>query len=123
MAKSKKQLEEERSAREATAKKEQDKADRQKAAEERKAAQGNLTENPAFRDEGGNLFKLRPTDFPKTREGRVGWCDYQIEKWTDKKAQVEKQADPKARKLAKLEKLKAKLAELEAELEEEASDE
>jgi len=81
-----------------------------------------VTVVPELRDEAGNLFKLKGKDFPKTKEGRIAWCDYQIARWQEKKLAVEKRDDPAAKKLAKLEKLKKQLSDLEKEIEEEASE-
>jgi len=71
---------------------------------------------PEIRDKEGNLLKLKPKDFPKSREGKVAYCDYQIARWGEKKVKAERAADPKARKKAKVEKLKAMLEKLEKEL-------
>lgn len=75
---------------------------------------------PTFFDPSGVLLKLRNRDFPKTKAGRMAFCDYNIERWKVRKVRVETQADPKQRKLKKIEKLKDMLAKLEAEVAEEA---
>lgn len=71
---------------------------------------------PSFVDESGNLKKLRGRDFPKTKEGKTAFCDYQIAKWTRKRDRVAISADPKAKKLKKIEKLKSLLAKLEEDM-------
>lgn len=72
---------------------------------------------PGFFDEEGKLRKLKGKDFPATREGRMAYCDYQVERWKLKRVAAEKRGDPLARKKAKVEKYKKLLAELEAEIE------
>jgi len=96
----------------AKAVREKNKADKKKEAETREP----VTEVPEFRDAAGNLFKYTRRDFPKSKEGSLGWCDYQIQNWTERKKQVELRGDPKKRKLDKLQKLREQLAELEKEL-------
>jgi hypothetical protein len=83
---------------------------------EPKVKKPEATKVPDLKDKKGNLLKLRPSDFPRSKEGRMAFCDYQIAKWTDKKDKYSKGDDPRAQKLAKLEKLKQKLDELEKEL-------
>ena len=76
---------------------------------------------PKFFDESGVLLKLRSREFPKTKVGRMAFCDYQIERWKARKVRVETQADPKLRKLRKIEKLRTMLEKLEKEVAGEAS--
>jgi len=73
-------------------------------------------EIPAFKDEEGKLVKLSAKNFPKTKEGRMAFCDYQVLRWTAKKDRISKAGDPKQKKLAKIEKMKAMIAKLEKEL-------
>jgi len=67
---------------------------------------------PEIKDSEGLLRKLKSSDFPKTKEGKMAYCDYNIEKWTVKKTAVEKGADPKTKKLKRREKLLSALKEL-----------
>ena len=76
---------------------------------------------PEIRDAEGRLLKLKGKDFPKSKEGKLAFCDYQIARWDDKKKDVEAKYDPKKKKLRKLEKLQAQLAKLEAEIASEAA--
>ena len=78
-----------------------------------------LSEVPKFFDETGQLLKLKSKDFPRTKEGKMAYCDYQIERWKAKRERVRIQADPRQRKLKKIEKLKGMLARLEKEMAEE----
>jgi hypothetical protein len=75
-----------------------------------------VTEMPTFRDAQGHLFKLKASDFPNSQEGRIGFCSYQVERWTQKRDRLVQGVDPVVKKQEKLEALKKKLAELEAEL-------
>jgi len=81
------------------------------------------TEVPKFFDEAGHLLKLKSRDFPRTKEGKMAYCDYQIERWKSRKQRVTVQADPRQRKLRKIEKLREMIEKLEAEVsaEEEAA--
>ena len=67
---------------------------------------------PAFRDNESNLFKLRRRDFPRNQEGRLAFCDYQVERWQDRKERLSKAADPNAKALKKLESMRKKMTEL-----------
>jgi hypothetical protein len=69
---------------------------------------------PVFKDKDGALLKLRRKDFPKSKEGRMAFCDYQIARWADRKIRVGKQSDPNAKALKKFESYKKKMVELEA---------
>lgn len=76
---------------------------------------------PKFMDGAGKLLTLHGKDFPKTRDGRVAFCDYQIARWQAKKERVSISADPQARKLKKILRLKEMLAKLEQEVTSEVS--
>ena len=71
---------------------------------------------PEFRDKDEQLKKLKASDFPKTKEGKLAYCDYNLERWKDKRKAVEKGLDPKAKKMKRREKLLAQLAALDEEL-------
>jgi len=77
-----------------------------------------VKELPEIRDGEGNLFKLKRTDFPNGKEGNVAWCDYQIERWTEKKEKAIKAGDPRQKKLDKLQKLEEQMEQLKKELSE-----
>jgi hypothetical protein len=70
---------------------------------------------PELRDGEGNLLKLKGSQFPKTKEGKQLFCDYQIARWQDRKVRLEKAMDPAAKKVAKMERLRKQLAILEEE--------
>jgi len=71
---------------------------------------------PTIRDSKGVLKKLKSKDFPGTKEGRLAYCDYRIERWKVRKLVIEKQGDPLAKKKARLAKREAEVAKLKAEL-------
>jgi len=79
---------------------------------------------PEWADDDGNivLTKLRGSDFPSTKAGKLAYCDYQSAKWAAKKARIEAASDPTSKKQAKIASLKKKLALLEAEVAEETGD-
>lgn len=87
-----------------------------------------VTEIPEIRDDEGYLLKLTRDEFPKSREGRIAYIDYQIAKLQDKREFLVAQDDPKMKAQKKMERLQRQLAQLEAELaamdeEEEGEDE
>jgi len=84
--------------------------------DEKKEEKKEKVELPEIRDKEGNLFKLKRTDFPMGKEGNVAWCQYQIERWTEKKEKAEKSGDPKQKKLDKLARLEKAMEDLKAEL-------
>ena len=86
-----------------------------KAAKDKAAARKKLP-IPEIRDGEGEMKKLKQSDFPTTREGRLSWCDYNIAKWTEKKTFEDGKSDPKAKAKKRREKLMKMLAELDAEL-------
>ena len=71
---------------------------------------------PAFKDSEGQLKKLRRTDFPKTKDGKIAFCDYQIARWEIKKVASAKTLDPMAKAKRRREKLLKRLAALDAEM-------
>ena len=71
----------------------------------------------AIKDERGRVItKLRITDFPNTREGRVAWAEFQIAKWTEQRDRYKKFFGDAGKKAARLERLREQLAQLEKEL-------
>ena len=60
----------------------------------------------------GELRKLKKQDFPKTKEGKVAFCNYMIEKWKAKRTQAEQGKDPTTKLFQRKNKLLAKLAEI-----------
>lgn len=73
-----------------------------------KKEKANVLQIPSFtHGEGGKLRKLSNKDFPKTRAGRLAYCDYRIKKWETRKKVIAERGDPKT----KLEKKKQLLAE------------
>ena len=79
-----------------------------------------VTAIPATRDKDGFLLKLTRAQFPKSKNGLLAFCDYQLEKWGERRLSVMRRDDPKTKMLRRREKLLAKLAELEAEIDEES---
>ena len=77
-----------------------------------------ITEIPTFFDSEDQLRKLKAKDFPKSKAGKLAYCDYMIEKWKIKKLTVEVKLDPLTKKRAKKKKLETELQRLIAELEE-----
>lgn len=75
-----------------------------------------ITEIPAWKDDDGFLLKLTRDEFPKSRDGRIAYIDYQIAKLVDKKEFLLAQDDPKMKAQKKMERLQRQLAHLEAEL-------
>lgn len=75
-----------------------------------------ITAVPDIRDKEGNLLKLKGNDFPKTKDGKLAYCDYQIEKINVKKVDIESNYHPEKKKMKKIERLKAQLLKLEEEL-------
>jgi len=69
-----------------------------------------------FVDQNGKLLKVKGAAFPRTKDGRLAYCDYNIARWEARKVNVLKASDPLAKKRAKVEKIKATLLVLEAEL-------
>jgi hypothetical protein len=80
-----------------------------------------VSQIPKIKDEAGKLLTLHGRDFPKSRDGRIAFCDYQIARWQAKKERVAIAADPKARKMKKIAQLKEMLAKLEEEVSSETS--
>jgi uracil phosphoribosyltransferase len=71
---------------------------------------------PVIRDADGLLKKLRRADFPKSRIGKIAFCDYQIARWETKKANVDKATDPQAKAKKRRERLLKQLAALDEEM-------
>ncbi len=75
-----------------------------------------VKEIPIFYDKDEQLRTLKTAHFPKSRAGRMAYCDFQIEKWKVKRIIIETRTDPLAKKRKKREKLLAVLKKLEEEL-------
>lgn len=82
-----------------------------------------VTEVPAFTDASGALKTLKSGEFPRTREGRVAFCDYRIacfdrakQAWIDRKEEIARADDPEFQRQRKIDRLKEQLAKLEAEV-------
>ena len=82
----------------------------------KKSSKPEVKEIPEFFDGEGQLKTLRTANFPKSKAGRMAYCDYQVEKWKIKKIAVEKKMDPLAKKKKKREKLQEQLKKLDEEL-------
>ena len=67
---------------------------------------------PDFLDAEGQLKKLKGSDFPKSKAGKMAFCDYNITKWTMKKKNIETGMDPAAKAKKRREKLLKQLATL-----------
>ena len=74
------------------------------------------TEIPKFKDETGAFFKLKGTDFPSSKEGKLAYCDYMIEKWKDKRQAVMDKDDPTKKNLRKIKDMESKIKEMKAKL-------
>jgi uncharacterized protein YigA (DUF484 family) len=81
-----------------------------------------VTEIPEFYDEDKQLKTLKQRDFPTTKDGRMAWCDYQVERWKVRKEEISKRMDPLAKKKRKRERLQEQLKKLEEELAEEEAE-
>ena len=95
------------------------------AADKAKKAEAERRKNmaiPEFKDSDGELKKLKGNDFPTTREGRLAWCDYNIERWNLKKLAEDVKTDPKAKMKKRREKLMKMLADLDESLDEEGNE-
>ena len=75
-----------------------------------------VTEIPSFQDDEGHLKTLKRIHFPNTREGRIAYCDFNIERWKVKKENVIKGTDPLAKKKKRRERLLEQLKALDEEL-------
>ncbi|KKM27517.1 hypothetical protein LCGC14_1573900 [marine sediment metagenome] len=73
---------------------------------------------PKWKDDDGTLLKLKRSDFPYNRAGIIAYCDFRIEYWNIKKADMLKKADPLDKVRRKREKLLKALKEVEAQLNE-----
>lgn len=62
----------------------------------------------------GVLRKLTRKNFPKTKEGRMAWCDYMVIVWNNKKSVLSRSEDPADKLREKIKKLQDKLASLTA---------
>ncbi len=74
---------------------------------------------PKWKDDNGNLLKLKRADFPYNRAGIIAYCDYRIEYWKIKKEEMLKKADPRKKLDGKRDKLTKALKEVEALIESE----
>lgn len=81
----------------------------------RKPAGPVVTVIPEFRGKDGALLKLKGRMFPKTKDGKIAFCDYQIARWQSKKDSIAAKSDPATKAIRKIAALKAKLALLEEE--------
>lgn len=89
----------------------------------KKTAKKEVVEIPEFYDEDKQLKTLKQRDFPTTKDGRMSWCDYQIERWKIRKEEISKRMDPLAKKRKKRERLQEQLKKLEEELAAEEAEE
>jgi hypothetical protein len=87
------------------------------ATEDTKTAEAKVTVIPAFRDNDGILLELSKKDFPRSRDGKVAFLDYQIERLSEKKKALTEAVSPKQKAQSKMKKLQAQLAKLQAEIE------
>ncbi len=71
---------------------------------------------PDFRDADGKLLDLKAKDFPKTIEGELAYCNYQIAKWSERKKQIESASTPMYKMRLRREKLLAQIAMLDEEI-------
>ena len=78
---------------------------------------------PRWKNEDGTLKKLKRSDFPYNRAGIVAYCDFRIEYWNIKKADMLKKADPLDKVRRKREKLLKALKEVDAQLHAETNQE
>jgi len=67
---------------------------------------------PVILDAEGQLKKLKGSDFPKSKAGKMAFCDYNITKWTMKRKNIETGMDPAAKAKKRREKLLKQLATL-----------
>jgi hypothetical protein len=74
---------------------------------------------PQFKDDNGQLVmtKLKGKDFPKTREGRIAYCEFQSMKWLHKGELEAGKGDPTQKKINKINKLKQMIELLQKEVE------
>ena len=77
----------------------------------------------ALEQDGITLRKLRPRDFPRSREGKKAFyefkavqCETYAKAWRDKIAGIDKADDPVFQQKRRADKLRAQLAKIEAEL-------
>lgn len=77
-----------------------------------------IIEIPEFYDTEDNLNRLKRSEFPKTKDGNVAFCDYNITKWKilRKKAEAGQGNKKKARLEKRLAAMKKKEEALVAEL-------
>lgn len=66
---------------------------------------------------GKPVKKLKSSDFPYTKAGKLAYADYRIACWQEKKIEIAKQAEPKNKLQTQREKLQKKLADVEAKIE------
>lgn len=81
-------------------------------ADKKKRDEENAKPLPKFKDSEGQLKKLKGSDFPKSKAGKMAFCDYNILKWEIKKVAIEKGMDPAAKAKKRREKLLKQLATL-----------
>ncbi len=84
-----------------------------------------VTEIPAFKDENGVYKRLRPKDFPRTRDGRKALFEFRAQVYEflaaenrKKITDLDKSDDPAYNKQRKIERLRQQLAKLESEADE-----
>lgn len=83
-----------------------------------------VTEIPNFYEQDGQtLRKLRPKDFPRSRDGKKAFYEYKAlvcesfaKIWRDKVQGIDKADDPIFQQKRRADKLRAQLAKIEAEL-------
>ena len=81
-----------------------------------KKEKNEVTAIPEIRDKEGHLKTLKRSHFPNTKEGRVAYCDYHIERWKVKRENALKAGDPLAKKKKRRDKLMEQLKALDEEL-------
>ena len=91
---------------------------KKKSAPKVKGTRGPTKPIPKTRDAKGHLLKLTAADFPTTLDGKIAFCEYQIIKWSDRRAELQELKTPAGRVQAKLLRLRRQAAELERELKE-----
>lgn len=72
---------------------------------------------PAFRDKKEVLVKLKKSDFPRSKKGKVAFCDYMIEVYKERKIAAQNHSGEREKIEKRITLAKKKLAALERSLE------
>ena len=96
-----------------SSKNKQEKRDAEKKKQEAAKAEEKV---PAFRDEAGELVKLKKADFPGGRDGKKAFCDYMIVVYQQRKLDLDQKTETKKTLQTKLDAANARIAELQADL-------